>query len=60
MFITIPTWRVSLLYGDEKGVTYRVPETELDHFLHVMTFNRREFSVEREPDPSAAHKQAGT
>lgn len=51
MFMTIPTWLITLRTPDGKAAeTYRVPESNLDGFLHVLTFNRMEFNVRREKE----------
>jgi hypothetical protein len=51
MFV-IPTWRVVTQDSDgQRGRTFRVPETNLDAFLHVLTFNSIEFDVRRERNP---------
>ncbi len=51
--MTIPVWLVTIMdYDDEAPPRFRVSDTDLDHFLRVLTFNKREFNVEREPDPA--------
>lgn len=47
--IVIPTWTV-LIYSDDENSsrTFRVPETRLNDFLSVLTFNKLEFTVEKE------------
>lgn len=55
MMIVIPTWivRVSSEFGGEDE-TFRVPETSLNAFLGVLTFNKRAFSVDAERETQEA------
>ena len=56
MMFVIPTWRVTVKadHGGEDE-TYRVPETNLDSFLHVLTFNKMEFDVRKEQEGGGAN-----
>ena len=51
MMIVIPTWQVIL----SDGTLFRVPETNLDQFLHVLTFNKMEFDVRKEQEGGGAN-----
>lgn len=49
MFMVIPTWLVTVeQLKDSWDKPIRVPESNLDAVLHVLTFNKLEFSVRRE------------
>lgn len=45
MFMVIPTWEVRI---KKQGIKFRVPSTNLDAFIKVMTFNNLEFDVKKE------------
>ena len=50
MMRVIPTWVVT--FGE---ITFRVPETHLESFLHILLFNGiAEFQARREPKPGRA------
>lgn len=52
MMFVIPTWLV-VVRGEPKNEVYRVPETKLNDFLEVLTFNKREFIVQKEAQQQA-------
>lgn len=49
MMFVIPTWIV-VVRADPKNEVYRVPETKLNDFLEVLTFNKREFIVQKQQE----------
>lgn len=56
MVTVIPTWLVSVTDGE----TWRVPQTNLEAFIHILIFNGKEFKVRREPKADYVIKSSGS